>query len=356
MTLHACVRVDRAGFCLDVDLTAAGGETVAVLGPNGAGKSTLLGALAGLIPLSAGRVELGPALLDDVPTGRRVPVEQRRIAVVFQEYRLFPHLSARENVAFGPRSTGTAKQAARAEAEAWLSRLGLDGVADVRPAQLSGGQAQRVALARALCRSPELLLLDEPLSSLDVATRSDVRSVLRDLLAEFAGPALLVTHDPIDALALADRLVVLEQGAVVQSGTPAEVARRPASPYVAKLVGLNLFRGTASHGVVHVDGGGVLTTDSALEGPVLAVVRPSSVLLDRSEPIGSSARNRWVGRLGSLEATGDRVRISVTSTPPLLVDVTPQAVADLRLIAGDEVWASLKATDVDVYPAPAGRV
>lgn len=356
MTLRAQVLVDRGSFHLDLAIDAVAGETIAVLGPNGAGKSTLLGALAGLLPLSAGRVELGSELLDDVASGRRVPVERRRVGVVFQEYRLFPHLSARENVAFGPRSTGTAKHAARSQADTWLDRLGLAGLGDARPAQLSGGQAQRVALARALCCRPDLLLLDEPLSSLDVATRSDVRSVLRNQLADFAGPALLVTHDPIDALALADRLVVLEAGSVVQAGTPAEVTSRPASPYVARLVGLNLYRGTAAHGVVQVEGGGELTTASSLDGPVLAAVRPSSILLDRTEPVGSSARNRWAGRLASLESTGDRVRISITSSPPLLVDVTPQAVAELRLSAGDVVWASLKATDIDVYPDPAIRV
>ena len=321
---------------LDVDLDLAPGEVVAVLGPNGAGKTTLLGALAGLVPLSEGVVP---------------PV---RVGVVFQDHRLFPHLSARENVAFGPRSTGSGRRAAHTLADRWLARLDLTAHARSRPHQLSGGQCQRVALARALCTEPALLLLDEPLSSLDAQTRSEVRGVLSTQLRAFAGPVLLVTHDPVEALSLADRLVVLDEGRVVQDGSPAEVARRPANPFVARLVGLNLLRGTASDGDVALAGGGVLRTeDRSLTGSVLAVVRPSAVLLQRAEPVVTSARNTWVGEVRSLEPTGDRVRVSVAGPPDLLVDVTPQAVAELQLAVGDRVWTSAKATDVEVYLEPA---
>lgn len=351
MSLAARLRVDLGAFTLAADVHADQGEVLAVLGPNGAGKSTMLRALAGLLPLTAGRVELAGEVIEDPSGGRRLPPQDRRIGMVFQDYRLFPHLSARENVAFGLRSLGTSRASARAQADSWLSRLGLTGLEQRRPNGLSGGQAQRVALARALCTQPRLLLMDEPLAALDVATRSEVRTELREQLARFPGPALLVTHDPLDALALADRLLILEDGRVVQDGPAAHIARYPASPYVARLVGLNLFRGAAVAGVLHVEGGGVLVTgDSALTGPTLAVVRPSSVLLQKAEPGPSSARNVWPGRLASLEAMGDRVRVSIEGPPTLLADVTTQAVAEMRLTAGDHIWVSLKATDINTYP------
>jgi molybdate transport system ATP-binding protein len=353
VTLVAQLQVRRGGFVLDAAVTAADGEVVAVLGPNGAGKSTLLRALAGLLPLSAGRVELGGAVVDDVAGGVRTAARDRAVGVLFQDYRLFPHLSARENVAFGPRSTGTPRARARAEADDWLRRLGLAGLEDRRPAELSGGQAQRVALARALATRPRLLLLDEPLAALDVATRTQVRTELRAQLDAFAGPALLVTHDPLEALTLAARLVVLEAGRVVQDAPVAEVVRRPATTYVARLVGLNLLRGTAADGVLALpDGAQVRTSDRDVRGPALGVVRPSSVLVATAPPSGTSARNTLSGTVTALEQLGDRVRVEVASRPPLLADVTAQAVGELRLTAGDRVWLSVKATDVEVYAAP----
>lgn len=351
MSLQARLLVVREGFRLDASVQADAGEVLAVLGPNGAGKSTMLAALAGLIPLDGGRVELDGRVLEDRARGLRVATQDRRAGMVFQDYRLFPHLSARENVAFGLRATGTSRSAARAAADGWLDRLGLADQAGRRPRELSGGQAQRVALARVLCGQPRLLLLDEPLAALDVRTRSEVRTELREQLAAFRGPSLLVTHDAVEAMALADRLLILESGHVVQEGPAAEIVRHPATPYVARLVGLNLFRGTAVAGVLHIQGGGELATgNSLLAGPALAVVRPSSVLVHRSEPGLSSARNVWPGRLASLESLGDRVRATVAGTPSLVADITPQAVAELRLVTGDPVWTSVKATDVDTYP------
>jgi molybdate transport system ATP-binding protein len=353
MSLHARLAVRRGAFVLDATIGAAAGEVVAVLGPNGAGKSTLLRALAGLVPVDAGRVALAGRVLEDTAGGVRRTPQERRIGVVFQDYRLFPHLSARENIAFGPRSTGTPRDRARRDADEWLDRLGLSGLGSRRPAELSGGQAQRVALARALGTRPQLLLLDEPLAALDVATRTEVRTELRTQLDAFDGPALLVTHDPLEAMTLAGRLLILEDGRVVQDGPVAEVARRPATSYVARLLGLNLLSGTARGGVLQVEGGGqVRTVDAGVAGPALAVVRPSAVLLSAEQPHGSSARNTWPGRITSLEALGDRVRLGVASTPPLLVDVTAAAVAELRLAAGDPVWLSVKATDVELYPQP----
>ncbi len=351
--LRAQVRVHREGFALDLDLAAGGGEVLAVLGPNGAGKSTLLQALAGLVPLESGRVELDGRVLEDPAARIRTAPQNRQVGVVFQDYLLFGNLSARENVAFGLRSTGTSKGAALAAADRWLSRFGLTGLEARRPRGLSGGQAQRVALARALCTEPRLLLLDEPLAALDVGTKAEIRSQLRAELTAFSGPALLVTHDPLEAMALADRLLIVEDGQLVQAGPAADVARRPATSYVASLVGLNLLRGTAAGGVLRLDGGGQLATgDTALTGRALAVVRPSAVVLHTSQPGLSSARNVWPATLGSLEALGDRVRLTITGPPQLLADVTTQAVAELRLTPGDPIWVSVKATDIDTYPSP----
>ena len=237
--------VRRGSFTLEVSLTAAPGQVLGLLGPNGSGKSTLLSAVAGLTPLSAGRIALAGTVFDDADQGTFVEASGRPIGFVFQNYRLFPHMTVADNVAFSPRARGQGKQAARSAARYWLDRLRLTDLADRKPGQLSGGQAQRVALARALAGQPALLLLDEPLSALDAGTRLDVQTELKRHLADFAGPCLLVTHDPLEALVLADQVVVLEGGRIVQEGTPALIARQPGTDYVAKLVGLNLYAGRA---------------------------------------------------------------------------------------------------------------
>src|SRR6185436_15911922 len=219
MRLVAHVRVVRGGFALDVALTVEAGETVAILGPNGSGKTTLLHALAGLVPLDKGDVHLDGDIFDDVAAGVSMVTEHRPVAVVFQDLLLFPHLSALENVAFGLRCRGQSAPGARHAAQIWLDRMGLGAFANARPPTLSGGQAQRVALARALAVQPKLLLLDEPLAAVDVQVRAQLRRDLRRHLASFDGVRVLVTHDPLEAFALADRVAVLEGGRVVQTGT-----------------------------------------------------------------------------------------------------------------------------------------
>jgi molybdate transport system ATP-binding protein len=351
MSLAATLHVDRGGFQLGVDLDVATGEVVALLGPNGAGKTTALRALAGLVPLRAGCVTVDAQPLDDPVRGLRIPIERRPIGVVFQDYLLFPHLTALENVAFGLRSRGMDKRRARAAARRWLDRVGLADYCGAKPRALSGGQAQRVALARALAVQPRLLLLDEPLAALDARTRLEVRADLRRHLAAFDGSTLVVTHDPLDAMVLADRLVVLEHGRLVQTGTPAQVARHPRTDYVARLVGLNLYRGRAEGDhTVRLPDGGVLTVAEPAHGDVYVVFPPSAVALYRHPPDGSP-RNTWPARVTDIEQHGDTVRVHVDGTIPALVDVTAAAIAELQLLPGAEVWAALKATETHAYPA-----
>jgi molybdate transport system ATP-binding protein len=350
MTLAATVAVRRGTFALDVALQAEDGEVVAVVGPNGAGKTTFLAALAGLVPLDDGEVVLDGEVLEDPSRGLRVPAARRPVAVVFQDGRLFPHLSATENVAFGLRARGCRRQEALERSRAWLDRVGVGDVVDQKPAELSGGEAQRVALARALVGGPRLLLLDEPLAAVDVTARASLRREVARELRDVAGTRLLVTHDAVDAMALADGLLILEGGRVVQEGTAADIRRHPRSRFAADLVGVNLFRGHASHGVLQVGGGGLVVAADAPDGDVFFLIHPRAVALHRRPPEGTP-RNAWRSFAESVELTGDRARVEITGPVPLVAEVTPAAVDELRLTEGGEVWATVKATEVSVYEA-----
>ncbi|MGW3592882.1 ABC transporter ATP-binding protein [Streptomyces fungicidicus] len=343
--LDARLFVDREAFRLDIALRAAPGEVVALLGPNGAGKTTALRALAGLAPLTAGHLRLDGADL------RRTPPESRPVGVVFQDYLLFPHLTALDNVAFGPRCRGAGKAEARAQAAEWLDRMGLAEHAGARPRRLSGGQAQRVAVARALATHPRLLLLDEPLAALDARTRLEVRAQLRRHLAAFEAVAVLVTHDPLDAMVLADRLVVVEGGRIVQEGSPSEIARHPRTEYIAQLVGLNLYRGQAEGHTVRLAAGPAVSTTEGLSGPVFVAFPPGAVTLYRARPTGSSARNLWHCEVAGLETHGDQIRVELAGELALAADLTTVAAAELDLHPGAPVWAAVKAAQTHAYPA-----
>jgi molybdate transport system ATP-binding protein len=350
MSLAARVHLRRGTFELGVDLDVDAGETAAILGPNGCGKTTLLHALAGLIPLDEGRVTLDGVVLEDPATAIAIPAEKRPVAVVFQSLLLFPHLSALDDVAFGLRCHGRPRGEARRVAREWLERMGLGDRARSRPSALSGGQAQRVALARALAVEPRLLLLDEPLAAVDVQGRAELRRDLRRHLASFDGVRVLVTHDPLEAFALADRVVVLERGRVVQTGTPAEVTARPRSRWVADMAGVNLFRGKAEGTRVTLDGGGELIVAEPLTGDVFAVVHPRAVTLLRANPEGTP-RNMWRGPIVEIDVEGPVARVRVGTTPPIVSEVTIVAVEALRLAPGEDVWVSVKATEIVLYPA-----
>lgn len=350
MNLLARFSTQRGGLSLDVDLQVEAGTTLAIVGPNGAGKSTLLAVIAGLLRVARGEIRIGEEVLDAGPGGTFVLPEERFAGVLFQDHRLFPHLRVVDNVAFGLVARGTVRRTARTTALAWLQRVGLLDRANDFPAALSGGQAQRVALARALAPAPRMLLLDEPLSATDATVRVELRAELRRHLDAFAGPRIVVTHDAVDAFAFANRVAVLEDGRIVQIGTVAEICSRPRSRFVADLVGTNLFRGTAADGTLHLDGGGSLVVPPGSEGRVIATVHPRAIALYRSRPDGSP-RNVWRAPIVAIESAGDRVRVQVGGAVPLVAEVTPQAVAELGLALGGDVWVALKATEVMVYRA-----
>ncbi|MEN8233651.1 MAG: ABC transporter ATP-binding protein [Actinomycetota bacterium] len=339
----------RDGFSLDVSLSLSPGRTIALLGPNGAGKSTVVAALAGLVPLEEGCITLNGRTLDDPARGVFAAPEDRGIGVVFQDYVLFPHLTVAQNVEFGLRSRGITRSDARDDAMTWMRRLGLDAFADRKPRRLSGGQAQRVALARALITEPDLLLLDEPLAALDATTRVHLRRTLADHLGQFAGPRLLITHDPTEAFLLADEIHVIEDGRVTQIGTPEDIRLRPRTPYIADLAGSNLVRGIAEEGTVMVGDHRLHVADTHIAGPVLAAIHPRAVVVHVKQP-GGSPRNTWEGSVERIEHYGDRVRLQTDGPIPITAEVTPDALDALSIEEGSAVWISIKATEITVTP------
>jgi molybdate transport system ATP-binding protein len=352
MSLHADLHVRRGTLDLDVTLDVGARETVVLLGPNGAGKTTLLAVLAGLVGLDEGRIALDDRVLDDPQSGEWVPTERRPIGYVFQDHLLFPHLSALDNVAFGLRASGRRRADARRDALGWLERFGLADRAGARPRELSGGEAQRVALARALARAPSLVLLDEPLAALDATTRMEVRRDLHRHLERFDGPRVVVTHDPIDVMALADRVIVLEHGQVVQRGTLDDLRVMPRSRYVADLVGINLYRGTLFGSSVTLRDGGelVVVNDDHRTGEVFAAVRPDAVALHRDQPEGSP-RNTWAAKVITIDHEGPRARVTLGGSIPITAEITERAADELGVAVGTDAWVSVKATEIETYAA-----
>ncbi len=356
--VQARVVVRRRAFTLDVELAAAPGEVLAVLGPNGAGKSTLLGVLSGLLRPDEGYVRIGDRAVTG--GGVHVPPHLRGVGLLAQQALLFPHLTALGNVAFGPRAQGVPRRAAEQRAYELLVAVDVAELADRRPAQMSGGQQQRVALARALASGPGLLLLDEPLAALDVDAAPAMRSLLRRIIRDRKQTALLVTHSALDALVLADRVLVLTQGQVVEQGPTREVLARPRSPFTARIAGLDLVPGVAC-------AGGLRTADGLLVSglavgvnigePAVAVFPPSAVAVYGTRPEGSP-RNVLPVRLATIEPRGDTVRLRAAAAADgpawvegLAADVTPAAVADLGAEPGAELWFVVKATEVAIHAA-----
>ena len=341
MTFSFSAAVAARGF--EVALSVAPGETVAILGPNGAGKSTLLGVTAGLLRADSGRAVLDDTVLFDSVGGSFTPPHRRGVSLLAQEPLLFPHLSALENVAFGPRSAGVPRAAARATARHWLAEVEALDLADRRPAQLSGGQAQRVAVARALASDPKLLLLDEPMAALDVSVAPALRRMLRRVLA--GRSVLIVTHDILDAFTLADRVVVLDGGRIVDQGPTREVLERPRSAFTAGLAALNLLVGVRSQRGIRLADGSEISgaSDLAVGASAAAAVRPSAVRVSLDEP---AAANRLRGEVLDLEPRGDLVRVR---SDRLAADLAPALVADLDLAPGAAVWFAFDESDVSIY-------
>jgi molybdate transport system ATP-binding protein len=345
MMLRGEISIVVGSLALEVDLSLGESETLVIVGPNGAGKSTLLRAIAGLAPLDRGRLEIGDEVWDDPDSAVFVDPSERGIGMVFQSHALIAHLDARSNVAFGLRAHGMAKSAAVARADQLLDEMGVGDVAALLPRQLSGGQSQRVALARALAPDPRLLLLDEPLSALDARARSSMRRLLEH---QRAVPRIIVTHDPVDALTLADRVMVLEGGRVAQTGRPSELIESPRSTYVAEILGLNPLQGVLVGNRLDV-GATSLTVGahSAADGPVIAVIRPRSISLHRERPEGSP-RNVWSTHVAGVDRSMDRVRVRLDDPLPVTVEVTPAGLDALKVSVGDTVWASVKASEIAV--------
>lgn len=335
---------------VDVAFDVGGGEVLAVLGPNGAGKSTILHVIAGLVRPDDGLVRVGPRVLSNTESGVHVATHDRRVGLLMQDPLLFPHLDVAANVAFPPDSR---------RPEHWLAQVDATGLADRRPRQLSGGQAQRVALARALAAEPDVLLLDEPLAGLDVAAAAAMRKVLRDVLTRDGRSAVMVTHDVLDVVTLADRVLVLESGRIAEIGSAATVLAAPRSDFGARLAGVNVVRGTA-------DGRGVLTTrwgaawhaspapDIAPAGPAVALFHPAAVAVYRDRPHGSP-RNTVEVTVAELDGRGPAIRVRAEEqpdgSPGLAADITADSATELRLAPGERVFFAVKAQEVTLHPA-----
>ena len=348
--------VDDRGIDLAVQVRP--GEVVAVLGGNGAGKSTLLSLISGLIRPDAGRITLDGKVIVDVDERVWVPSHHRGVVLLAQQALLFPHLSAAANVAFGPRSKGAGRQDAKAEALRWLAAVDATEFAERKPAQLSGGQAQRIAIARALATDPALLLLDEPMAALDVAVAPALRQLLRKVLRDTGRTALLVTHDLIDALSLADRVIVLEAGRIVEDGPTRTVLAQPRSAFAARIASVNLIAGTAEpHELLTPDGTriqGIVDATCSTGQTAVAVFSPAAVAVHLAQPTGSP-RNHIPVTITELEPRGELIRVhaadTIGGTGGLIADITAAAAADLELLPGKAVHYAIKATEVQIYPA-----
>ena len=356
--LRAAFAVQRGSLLVDVDLRVEAGEVAAIVGPNGAGKTSIIRAIAGLDAIDAGEISVNGGTWASANRGDHVEPSRRSTSLVLADPLLFPHMSVLDNVSFGLRANGMSRPAAAGMARDWLERVELADFEFNKPSELSTGQQQRVSLARALAIDPEVLLLDEPLAAQDLQARASLRTQLIALLGEFTGATVFVTHDPVDAFTLSTNVIVVEEGTITQQGSPHELVQRPASPFTARLLGLNLLRGECEADVVTLEGGGVFVVADEISGPVHIAFAPHSVSLARPVALGpgpegarvkASQRNRWTATVLELAPFQGRVRVSLSGPPSIVAEVTPQAVVELDLRVGERVEAAVKATEVEVY-------
>ena len=355
--LDARLGKQRGTFTLDVAFSAASGSTTVLLGESGSGKTSVLRLLAGLDRLDTGWLTVEGARYADAIAGLHVSPWLRDIGYVAQDYALFPHLSVFDNVAFGLRAGRYPRRQVRTRVLDALALVGIPELAERRPGQLSGGQQQRAAVARALVLDPRLLLLDEPLSSLDLQTRRALRVELRALLRRLSCVTVYVTHSPVEALVLGDRLVVLDGGRVAQAGSRDDLLRSPRSPFVAELVGTNLFvgrpveRGWTPSEAIRTPHGTYAVDETGGSGATYLTVSPREITLFRARP-DSSAQNVFAGTVQEIVPEppgGERVRVVLRTKPVLVAEVTREAVGELALVEGTPVFAAFKATGVHVY-------
>jgi molybdate transport system ATP-binding protein len=344
-------------FQVEVSLKAEPGSTFVLVGESGAGKTTILNILAGLLRPDRGRIKLEGWDLFDGERGIAMPANERPIGYVFQDYVLFPHLTVFENVAFGLRAQGLAETQVRRETKQILDQLGIGDLASRKPGHLSGGQRQRVALSRALVLKPRLLLLDEPLSAIDLQTRREVRTELRRILADLPCITLFVTHSPFEAMVFGSQVGVVEHGKLIQVGGRDELLRRPRSRYVAEIMGVNLFQGRVSSrdatGLVEIQtpNGTVHTISEEISDETFVTVDPREITLHTFQPSGT-AQNVFIGPILEMvpePPQGERVRVVLGTAPPLVAEITAHSVQTLDLCEGKIVFASFKATAAKCY-------
>lgn len=352
--LQVRVEVPERGVVIDETFDGAG--VSALVGPNGAGKSTVLEVVAGLLRPHRCHVVLGDRVLVDTDAGTWLPPHRRRVALLGQDPLAFPHLDVRGNVAFGLRAQGIPRREAGVRADEWLERLDIAHLARRRGSELSGGQAQRVALARALAVQPDLLLLDEPLSALDVEVAADVRHVLRDLLHGSATRVLLVTHDLLDVVSLAHDVTVVEAGRVTERGPAVELLDAPRSPFAARFVGRNLLRGVViAPGQVRLPDGLVVhgRGDLPVGAEAVALCDPADVAVHVG-PVTGSPRTVIPALVTELATHAGTVRLWARTPSGVRVgaDVTALACAELGLRPGSPVTLAVKAQAVRILPAP----
>lgn len=339
-------------FRFDARFEVNPGPPTVLIGPNGSGKSTCLKLIAGLLRPDRGSVTLGGNVLSDAAAGLSLAPSRRRVGVLFQDYALFPHLTVRENISFGPRMAFKRRAEREKIVDRWLGRLGIEVLAGAEVSSLSGGEKQKVALARALAAEPRCLLLDEPFRSLDVSASMSVRRELREFLAEVAIPVLIVTHDPMDALILGESIVVLEGGEISQMGRLRDLLRQPRTGFVAEFTGLNLFQAALEPGTgLKSAAAGPLefhVIADSLSGEVCLTFAPADVTLFHAWPEGSP-RNVFRGAITEVLPLHDRVRVTIDAGLPIRAEVTREAAASLHMVPGEVLCAAVKAIAIHVY-------
>jgi molybdate transport system ATP-binding protein len=341
---------------LDAHLRVDGG-VLALIGPSGAGKTSVLQAIAGLLKPEWGHIATDKMVLLDTEASINLPAEERRVGMLFQDAALFPHMTVAGNIEYGLHPRPTSRRERDARVTEILDRFRIGPLASAKPRQISGGERQRVALARAVATSPDLLLLDEPLSALDSVTKAHVSAELSQWLLELSLPTILVSHDFADVVGLADHVAIIEEGSIVQSGTKNDVLRSPGSAFAAAFAGINYFPGDAvTRGdltEVHGQDGMVIWSADTLVGSVGAVVHPWDVSVS-DERLEISAMNCLSGPVIQIANVGNSTRVTIGSTPPIVAEITGESVDRLGLVPNRVVYASWKAAVTRLVPRGVG--